>query len=71
MELTQEQKKETASNVIIELIQCGINRGAYSSIEVQAIKTALSIITTPTDTPKQSVEQPEKGVVRNIKPKKG
>lgn len=47
MELTEEQQvRNAASNTVIELIQCGINRGAYSSVEVQAIRNALTILTT-------------------------
>lgn len=42
----QEQKKH-AEALIFELLQFGINRGAYSSIEVQGIHNATRILTTP------------------------
>lgn len=43
-----EQQKQEAGNIIWELINCGIQRGAYSSVEIAAIKQANHVITSPT-----------------------
>jgi len=46
MEPTEEQKKIAALNLITELFQFGINRGAYSSVEVNAFNHAANTIRT-------------------------
>lgn len=46
MEVTEEQKKIQALNLITELFQFGINRGAYSSVEVNAFNHAANTIRT-------------------------
>lgn len=50
MEQTEEQKKIQALNLITELFQFGINRGAYSSVEVNAFNHAANTIRVSTET---------------------
>jgi hypothetical protein len=45
MELSEEQKRNQASALIMELVQCAVNRGVFSSIEQLALKDAIAIVT--------------------------
>lgn len=60
----EEQKTIQARNLITELFQHGINRGAYSSVEVQAFNHAMSIISNPVKTmiPEQEDEVQKKPI---------
>lgn len=45
--MSQEQKRNEASQLILELAQHAIARGAYSSVEVKALKEAIGVVTRP------------------------
>jgi len=57
MELSQEQQRSQASSLIMELVQCAVNRGAFSSVEQHALQNALAIVTTNPEIP--TSEKPE------------
>lgn len=45
--MSQEQKRNEAGQLILELAQHAIVRGAYSSVEVSALKQAIGVVTAP------------------------
>ena len=49
--------RDQASNLLVELINHGVRRGAYSSVEVNAINQALEALQSPINTEQDGIKE--------------